>query len=85
MGRLHTLRDDAATLLRRGAEAAMTTGHRHEWEVVAYTDGHIHATCACGHERLLTGTLLRGRSNALRGWTAPPHWNPHLKTDDAGA
>lgn len=51
----------------------MTDAHRHDWEIVMTELGD---TCPCGHERLLTGTVLRGRTKATHSWEMPELWNP---------
>jgi hypothetical protein len=50
--------------------------HAHEWTVVEATElGDTFASCPCGAERLLTGTIARYRRNATDPWETPYAWN----------
>jgi hypothetical protein len=47
----------------------------HEWEIETTELGDFRAACACGHERLLTGLVVRGRANPHADWQTPYQWN----------
>lgn len=52
--------------------------HIHEWEVTATEIGDTLATCKCGAERLMTGTVVRTRQRGDDGWETPYRWNPEF-------
>lgn len=47
----------------------------HDWRIVAHDDGHIHAECPCGAQRLLAGTTVHGRLTVEADWVTPRLWN----------
>ena len=53
-----------------------TDAHIHEWEVSATELGDTLATCRCGAERLMTGTVVRMRRDDDAEWETPYRWNP---------
>lgn len=51
-------------------------GHLHSWDLAGHPNGTIHATCECGHERLVSDTgVVRGRVHRDRNWITPKGWN----------
>ena len=47
----------------------------HEWELSVTELGDFLAACPCGHQRLLTGLVVRGRTAPGRSWRTPYQWN----------
>jgi len=58
-----------------GGKALTTDAHRHEWKLTITELGDAHAICRCGHERLLTGTVVRYRRDSRSPWETPYLWN----------
>lgn len=51
-----------------------TDAHIHEWEITGTELADVLATCRCGHERLMTGTVVRMRRPG-GDWETPYSWN----------
>lgn len=52
-----------------------TDAHIHEWEVSITELNDVLATCRCGAERLMTGTVVRMRRGPGEDWETPYSWN----------
>jgi hypothetical protein len=52
-----------------------TDAHYHEWEMQGTELGDALARCACGQERLMTGTVVRYRRSPRDRWETPYSWN----------
>jgi len=60
----------------------VTVRHVHRWSIVSTEEGDAWAFCPCGHQRLLTGTILRGRTAADDYWHTPEQWNRRRRADE---
>ena len=54
----------------------------HDWEFSATELGDLHCRCECGHERLITGKLVRGRARPDAEWRTPHEWNEGYKVGE---
>lgn len=52
-----------------------TDAHIHDWEFAMTELGDTLATCRCGQERLMTGTVVRLRRARGADWETPYSWN----------